>query len=99
MGLIRPVFEYDHSQGCSITGGYVYRGARYPALTGVYFLGDFCSGRVWGLRRTPEGEWESALLLETDLSISAFGQDAAGELYVLDYRAGTIYRLFAASTN
>jgi glucose/arabinose dehydrogenase len=94
-GLILPVTEYDHSLGCSITGGYVYRGRRYPPMVGVYFFGDFCSGRIWGLRRTPSGDWETTLLLETDTNISSFGQDAAGELYVLDYGGGTIYHLTA----
>lgn len=95
-GLIPPVAEYEHGLGCSITGGYVYRGTRFPQLEGVYFYGDFCSGRIWGLRRAPSGEWNMALLLETELGISSFGEDAAGELYVLDYRGGTIYHLTAA---
>jgi len=95
-GLIPPVAEYDHGLGCSITGGYVYRGTQFPQLAGVYFFGDFCSGRIWGLRRAPSGESNLALLLESELGISSFGEDAAGELYVLDYRAGTIYHLTAA---
>jgi glucose/arabinose dehydrogenase len=95
-GLILPVAEYDHKLGCSVTGGYVYRGGRYPKMTGVYFFGDFCSGLIWGLRRRASGEWDMALLLESDVAISSFGQDGAGELYVLDYNDGTIYRLIAA---
>jgi glucose/arabinose dehydrogenase len=95
-GLIPPVAEYGHGLGCSITGGYVYRGTRFPQLEGVYFFGDFCSGRIWGLRQAASGEWNMALLLETELGISSFGEDAAGELYVLDYRGGTIYQLSAA---
>lgn len=94
-GLILPVAEYDHSLGCSITGGYVYRGVRYPQLAGIYFFGDFCSGRIWGMRQQASGEWNTALLLETDARISSFGQDAAGELYILDYAGGTIYHLTA----
>jgi len=94
-GLIPPVFEYDHGQGCSITWGYVYRGARFLQLTGIYFFGDFCSGRLWGMQRTAEGEWRTAVLLESGLSISSFGQDAFGELYVLDYRSGAIYLVTA----
>ena len=62
-GLILPVAEYDHGQGCSITGGYVYRGSRYPQMTGMYFFGDFCTGNIWGLRGEPSGEWTAALLL------------------------------------
>jgi hypothetical protein len=93
--LILPVAEYDHNLGCSVTGGYVYRGTRYPELTGVYFFGDFCSGRIWGLQRTASGEWDLALLLKSDATISSFGQDASGELYVLDYGDGTVYHLNA----
>lgn len=95
-GLELPVAEYDHSQGCSITGGYVYRGTRYPELEGVYFFGDFCSGNIWGLRQEKSGEWSMALLLDTDLTISSFGEDAAGEVYVIGYGDGTIYRLTAS---
>jgi glucose/arabinose dehydrogenase len=95
-GLIPATVEYDHGLGCSITGGYVYRGTLYSQLTGVYFYGDFCSGRIWGLRREPSGEWRDALLLDTEASISSFGQDARGELYLLDYRDGTIYHLVAS---
>ncbi|NLE75662.1 MAG: hypothetical protein GX605_02770, partial [Chloroflexi bacterium] len=62
-GLALPIAEYDHTQGCSITGGYVYRGARYPQLQGIYLFGDFCSGRVWGLQRQPSGDWRTAELL------------------------------------
>jgi hypothetical protein len=94
-GLIRPVTEYDHSQGCSVTGGYVYRGENYPNLRGVYLFGDFCSGNIWGLRQTSSGEWDAALLLNSGLSISSFGQDVKGELYVTDYRDGSVHRLIA----
>lgn len=94
-GLVLPVAEYDHNWGCSITGGYVYRDARYPQMYGVYFFGDFCSGRIWGLWREPSDRWRTVLLLETEVNISSFGEDAAGELYVLGYGDGTIYRLVA----
>ena len=57
-GLTMPVSEYDHSDGdCSITGGFVYRGKEFAALQGVYFYGDYCSGKIWGLRRNGTG-WE-----------------------------------------
>lgn len=95
-GLVLPVGEYDHTQGCSITGGYVYRGTRYPHLAGVYFFGDFCSGNIWGLRQAATGEWEMALLLSTGLNISSFGEDLAGEIYVVGYRDGIIYHLVAS---
>ncbi len=90
-GLTMPVVEYGHDQGCSITGGYVYRGRRYPDLVGTYVFSDFCSGRLWGLRFR-EGTWEWTLFLDTDLNVSSFGEDEAGEIYVVDYR-GSIYHL------
>ena len=92
-GLTAPVAEYAHGAGdCSITGGHVYRGARHPALRGVYLYGDFCSGRLWGLRRGAAG-WESSLLLESGLNISSFGEDESGELYLADYGRGEVYRI------
>jgi len=94
--LVLPVAEYDHTWGCSITGGYVYRGARYPQIYGVYFFGDFCSGRIWGLWREASGAWKAALLLETEVNISSFGEDAAGEIYAIGYDDSTIYRIIAA---
>lgn len=92
-GLILPVAEYDHSLGCSVTGGYVYRGAQYPELAGIYFFADYCSGRIWGMRQAESGEWEVAQLLDTEITISSFGQDLEGELYVIGYRDGVIHQL------
>ena len=86
LGVALPVVEYDHSQGCSVTGGYVYRGADFPDLTGVYFYGDYCSGIVWGLRREADGSWAQAQLLQAQANISSFGQDKAGEVYLVDHR-------------
>ncbi len=85
LDVILPIAEYDHSQGCSVTGGYVYRGSRFPDLTGLYLYGDYCSGLIWGLRRQADGSWSQAELLQSGLIISSFGQDQAGELYVVDY--------------
>lgn len=94
-GAVFPVAEYTHAGGnCAISGGYVYRGQQIPDLTGVYLYGDFCSGRVWGLRQR-EGRWETALLLDTEASIASFGEDEAGEIYLVD-RRGTVYRVRAA---
>jgi glucose/arabinose dehydrogenase len=93
-GLTPPVHVYDHSQGeCSITGGFVYRGQEIPALRGVYVYGDFCSGRIWGLRQA-DGIWENKLLLESKLALSTFGEDEAGNLYVADLSGGSIYKIF-----
>ncbi len=93
-GLTLPVFEYPHTGGnCSVTGGYVYRGA-ITALQGMYIYGDFCSGRIWGLRRSG-GVFVNQLLADTTVSISTFGEDENGELYVADFTAGNIYRISA----
>ncbi len=96
-GLTLPVAEYDHGQGCSITGGYVYRGQQWPALTGVFLYGDFCSGRIWSLSQAADGSWVQNELAQTKLGISSFGQDDAGELYLTDLNGGSIYHLTAAS--
>jgi glucose/arabinose dehydrogenase len=93
-GLTLPVAEYDHSAGdCSVTGGYVYRGGT-PSLQGTYLFGDFCSGRIWGLRHNGVA-WESRLLLDSSLLISTFGEDENGELYVADYGSGVVFRISA----
>lgn len=87
-----PVTEYDHAQGCSITGGYVYRGSNYPELTGTYLYGDYCSGLVWGLRREADGGWSNAQMLASNANISSFGQDEQGEIYLVAHQ-GDIYRV------
>jgi len=90
-----PVAEYGHAFGCSVTGGYVYRGAAIPGLDGVYLFGDFCSGAVWGLwpDKGKEGGFRMRRLLETKLAISSFGQTRDGEVYVLDHRGGGVWRI------
>lgn len=91
--LVLPVIEYDHSGGaCSVTGGYVYRGSRHPRLHGMYFYGDFCNGRIWGAVRNSAGEVTVRSLSDTAFSISAFGEDLNGELYVAHY-GGAVYRI------
>lgn len=94
-GLVLPVAEYDHSQGCSVTGGYVYRGEAFPAMQGVYFFADWCSGLLWGLAPGPDGGWQSALLLDADGNIASFGEGEAGELYAVDMQSGTVYQVAA----
>ena len=88
-----PVFEYDHNAGSSITGGYVYRGHEHPRMEGIYFFGDYNSGRIWGLQQDPAGNWIDRQLLETSLRISSFGEDEAGNLYVASLFTGAIHRL------
>jgi glucose/arabinose dehydrogenase len=93
-GLELPIAEYDHSVGCSITGGYVYRGSHIENLIGRYVFGDFCSGRIWTLTASESGDWTMQVLLDTSLSISSFGEDEQGELYVVDLN-GAVYRITA----
>jgi len=93
---IFPVWVYDHSQGCSITGGYVYRGKLLPEFFGVYLYGDYCTGKIWGLLQNLDGSWQNELLFELPAYITSFGQDEAGEIYLVSI-TGVIYRL--AATN
>ena len=95
VGLELPVAEYSQAEGCSITGGYVYRGSDIPWLVGTYMYGDFCSGRIWGLRYDGISLTEQALLIDSDLSITSFGHDLEGTLYVLSRNEG-IYRVLPA---
>jgi len=97
-GLTLPVTEYDHTQGCSITGGRVYRSARYPTFQGLYFYGDWCSGKIWGLQRV-NGSWRSSLLSESTLSIIGFTEDEAGYFWVADYSGGAIYSIVQGPPN
>ena len=96
-GFVLPVAVYDHSGGnCAITGGTVYRGAAYPAMQGIYFFGDFCSGEIFGLARDGSA-WDTALLLDTPAQISSFGEDEAGNLYATDHTGGTVYEIVVAN--
>ena len=91
--LVRPVFEYGRNDGVSVSGGYVYRGARFPFLTGIYLFGDFGSGQTWGMRRDG-ANWETAKLVDTNLPVVGFGEDEAGEQYMVVHN-GRILRLAA----
>ena len=91
--LALPILEYDHTESkCSITGGYRYRGTRYPNMQGIYFYGDFCTGKLWGASQDQNGDWSTHLFLDTGLNITSFGEDAAGELYLTNHK-GSVYRL------
>jgi glucose/arabinose dehydrogenase len=94
-GLTLPIAEYSHSEGEAIIGGFVYRGSAIPGLRGVYVFGDYISGKIWGLKRSGGG-WHRVLLLSTGRFLSGFGQDTAGEIYVLDYNNGVVYRIVPA---
>jgi len=90
-GLIDPVAEYSHAEGgCSVTGGYVYRGAMLE-WNGIYLYGDYCTGLIWGLIRSGNS-WQNQLLFDTDVNITSFGEDESGEFYLVGDR-GEIYRL------
>jgi len=93
-GLVQPALEYDHSNGCSIIGGFVYRGSRSPSLTGQYFYSDYCSGWIRSFSYasgavTQRTSWTLNVSLGNVLS---FGEDAAGEQYVLSGN-GNVYRI------
>jgi glucose/arabinose dehydrogenase len=94
-GLVLPVHEYGHDEGCSVTGGYVYRGRAIPALAGAYLFSDYCTGTLWALTRGPSGTATVSVLLDTGMQVSSFGEDEAGEVYVCDHRGG-VYRLVPA---
>jgi|GEM_PF-1374382 len=89
----QPIAVYDHRYGCAVVGGYVYRGTQLPSLYGHYLFGDFCSGRIWALQRSYDNAMESIELLNSGLTISSFGEDETGELYVTDFNKGKVYRL------
>ena len=89
--FVRPKHTYGRALGCSVTGGYVYRGNRNPALVGRYVFGDYCSGTVWSLPAGLNGS-EARLEAQTGVRISSFGEDVNGELYLLDH-AGRVFRL------
>jgi len=95
-GLTLPVLEYGHNEGCAITGGFVYRGSAIPSLRGTYFYADYCNGWVRSFRYangavTEQRDWNLG-----DLgNILSFGEDAAGELYILSAN-GTVYKIVPA---
>ena len=91
-GLTLPIATYGHEFGCSVTGGHVYRGDEFPDMGGLYFFGDFCSGRIWSLVAEAPSPQEPVELLDTNHSISSFGESEDGELYMTDL-SGTLYRL------
>ena len=89
-----PIAVYGRDGGCSVTGGYVYRGSAHPALVGAFVFGDYCSGKLWTLQRDAAGVWQMTLQGEVDIRITSFGEDEAGELYITD-DSGVLFRLRA----
>ena len=92
-----PILEYSHDDGsCSVTGGYRYRGTRMPSMRGAYFYGDYCTGKIWVATQNGSA-WSSRLLIDTTMSISSFGEDLNGELYMVDLN-GKVFA-FTEKTN
>ena len=96
--LTLPILEYNHALGCSITGGYRYRGAEISQLLGTYLYADFCSGRIWGATESSSSVWTTTEFIDNDFTISTFGEDEFGEIYFAQFsQNGSIYRLSSDS--
>ena len=93
-GFVTPITEYNHDFGCSVTGGNVYRGSQYPQLQGGYFFADYCSGIFWVIDAATSSLTAPTIVLRSDLIVSSFGEDEAGELYVTAFD-GTLYKIIA----
>ncbi len=93
--LVLPILEYDRSLGASVTGGFVYRGRRFPDLAGYYIFADFITGRIFAARQAAGGQWSLETALDSTLSISAFGEDDTGEIYLADI-SGAVYEISSA---
>ena len=95
-GLVTPVAEIHHSEGCAMTGGAVAHAPRYPRLDGAFVFGDFCSGRIWGVAHDGAG-FKRTQLFSFDRSVGAVGLDEQGTLYAADYGPGAVFALLPAS--
>jgi len=93
--LTLPILVYDHNVGCSVTGGYRYRGSNNLDLDGFYVYGDYCTGRMWGAKEDGMGGWTNTELIDTNFLISTFGEDESGEIYVAHFSStdGAIYQI------
>jgi len=92
-GLTLPIAEYSHSEGNAVMGGFVYRGSAVPSLKGLYVFGDFGTGKIFTLQETSPNVWTRTLAATTGKSISSFGRDQNGELYVVDIGTGTVFKI------
>ena len=95
-GLTAPVAEYGHTPRCSITGGFVYRGAGYPSLAGRYLFADYCTGELFAITAAGDGRREPQVVGRVSQGVSAFGEDEAGELYLANVAEGWLGRIAAA---
>jgi glucose/arabinose dehydrogenase len=92
--MVLPIIEYDHSVGCSVTGGYRYRGSRSTRLYGKYVYSDYCSGDIWAASLQSNGRWTTETIVPNNFFVSAFGEDLNGEIYVARHSAsGGVYQL------
>jgi glucose/arabinose dehydrogenase len=96
-GLTLPVADYRHDQGCSVVGGYVYRGQAFPALAGWYVFSDYCSGELFVIRPDGDGRRTPTVVTTTPQGVASFGEDKAGELYLANVSAGSVSRLVPSS--
>ncbi|MFN8618058.1 MAG: PQQ-dependent sugar dehydrogenase [Dehalococcoidia bacterium] len=92
-GLTLPVYDYDHGQGCSVTGGYVYRGKAITPLVGRYLFVDYCASALQATTRSSDGTFTTAEIGKVPTGITAFGEDEAGEVYFTVDNEGAVYKL------
>lgn len=92
-GAIDPVFQYSHTDGLAVKGGFVYRGEKIPWLRGMYVLGDYVSGRIWALEEQPDGRWVDREVLDSPLSITSFAEGPDHEIYITDFVGGGVHRV------
>lgn len=92
-GKVLPIIDYDHTLGCAVTGGYIYRGGLFPDMQGQYFYSDICSGIIFSLYHDPITGWIGTQVVDTPYAISTFGEDEQGGLYFTDYYAGKVYQM------
>jgi glucose/arabinose dehydrogenase len=95
-GLTMPVAEYSHTDGCTVIGGYVYRGSKEPAMAGGYLFADYCNGTIWAISPAGDQLRELTVVADSGVNISSFGEDEAGELYVTDISGGRLLRITAS---
>ena len=94
-GLVPPIFAYSHNEsGCSVVGGYAYRGSAIESLVGVYLTADYCTGQLWGIGMDADGNWVASEPIETGLNVSSFGEDNEGNLFVVDLN-GSLFQVVA----
>jgi glucose/arabinose dehydrogenase len=97
-GLVLPIVEYGHGIGCSVTGGFRYRGSALSGYAGTYLYSDLCTGIIAGAVESSPGTWQVSQLLTLGFTLTAFGEDASGEIYVAHYASsGGLYRLVPAA--